>query len=153
MSSPFLPEFNRFPVEEPFYLERDLVNAFTKTSIAVNQKTIGTYDLIEVPTGNQFFPSSANENKRNIFRKVFSIGAINAGATSTTPHEISNLSFVTNLYGIGTTASPSWLPFPYASVTANANIELKVDGTNITIINGAAGVNLVSAIVVMEYFR
>jgi hypothetical protein len=153
MSTPFLPEFRRFLVQEPFYLERDLISAFTKTSLAVNQREIGTYDTIEVPTGKQYFPAAANQNKRDIFRKVFSIGSVNAGATSNTAHSISNLSLVSHLYGVAATASSDFRPLPYASVTANANIELRVDATNITIINGASSPNISSATVVIEYYR
>lgn len=153
MTTPFLPDFRRFPVEDPFYLERDLINAFTKTSIAVNNRTLGTYDLIEVPTGIKYFPESTNQNKRDIFRKVFSIGSIAAGATSITPHEIPNLTFISILYGVATLAGPAWYPLPYASNGANASVELKVDTTNISIANGSAAPNIVSAIVVMEYFR
>lgn len=153
MSTPFLPEFRRFLVEDPFYLQRDLINAFTKTSIAVNNRSIGTYDLIEVQTGNKYFPSAANGVRRDIYRTVYSIGTVAAGATSTTAHGISNLTFVSNCYGVATTAVPDWRQMPYASVTANANIELRVDATNITIINGAAAPNITSAIVILEYFR
>jgi len=124
----------------------------------INNREISLYDTVETPTGQQWFNSSNPQIKRNGYRKVYSIGAINAGATSTTAHGItgfSTLSF-THIGGVSVNSTDN-RPIPYSSTTAvNQQIEIKVDpspGGNITIINGAAAPNITSAIVILEYLK
>jgi hypothetical protein len=119
----------------------------------LNLREIGVFDLTENLTGQQF-PGATPQVKRQTFRKVFEIGAIAAGATSTTAHGITGITSFTNIYGTAVTAVVDYRPIPYSSVTAvNQQIEIKVDSTNITIINGAAAPNITSAIVVLEYLK
>lgn len=152
MSSPFLGRFRRFPTDDDALLERELVNSYTDVSVAVNQREIADYQLEELLTGQKFFPSATNGPFRNTYRKVVQISAVAAGATLNTAHGISGLTAVTRIYGVAVT-STDFRPLPYASVTANANIELRIDTTNITVIAGAASPNLSSALVIVEYFR
>lgn len=146
-TSVFFPEeFDEFRVKF-LQLYRDISNN-------VNVRQIGVFDLQEFLTGEHWFTSGNPQVKRQTFRKVFSIGAINTGATSTTAHGITGITAFTHIYGTAVTAAVDYRPIPYASATAvNQQIELKVDGTNITIINGGGAPNITSAIVVLEYLK
>lgn len=126
-------------------LYRDIANI-------VNTRQIGVYDLQEFLTGESWFTTGDPQKKRQPYRKVFEIGAIATGATSTTAHSLTNITAFTHIYGTCITDVVDFRPIPYASATAvNLQIELKVDATNITIINGAAAPNITSAIVVLDY--
>lgn len=151
MTIPFMPIHRQFPTNDPHNLEKQLVNFHTQTNTAVNNRTISTYQTDAIANGERWFPSSGSTTLRDGNRKAFSIGSIAAGATLTTAHGISSINSVTRLYGVAQTATPSWLPMPYASVTPNANIEIFADNTNITINNGAASSNITSGIVVIEW--
>jgi hypothetical protein len=144
-TSVFFPdEFDEFRVKF-LALYRDIASN-------VNVRQIGIFDLEEFLTGESWFTSGDPQKKRQTFRKVFEIGAIAAGATSTTAHGITGIVAFTHIYGTAITTIVDYRPIPYSSVTAvNQQIEIKVDATNITIINGAAAPNITSAIVVLEY--
>ena len=125
----------------------------------LNLREIAIFDLTEVPVGQQWFNPANTQIKRDGFRQVYNVTPttpILAGATSTTPHgitQVSTLNF-THIYGTCITVNPDFRPMPYASVTAaNQGIELLVDATNFYIINGAAAPNITSAIVVLEYLK
>lgn len=120
----------------------------------INIREIAIYDLVQVPTGEQWFNNSNPQLKRDGFRSVYSIGAINTGATLNTAHGLSGVTAYTHIYGTAITDAPDNRPIPYSSATAvNQQIEIKVNGTNIVIINGAGGPNITSAIVVLEYLK
>jgi hypothetical protein len=144
-TSVFFPdEFDEFRVKF-LALYRDIASN-------VNVRQIGIFDLEEFLTGELWFTTGDPQKKRQTFRKVFEIGAIAAGATSTTAHGITGIVAFTHIYGTAITNVVDYRPIPYSSVTAvNQQIEIKVDATNITIINGAAAPNITSAIVVLEY--
>lgn len=149
---PFLP-INQTWSEQPDQFLIQITNRDRDIARYINIRDIAIYDTTEIPTGQQWFNSNNAQLKRDGFRKVFSIGAINTGATSTTAHGVTGITLFTHIYGTAITASDN-RPIPYSSVTAvNQQIELKVDGTNITIINGAAAPNITSAIVVLEYLK
>lgn len=150
---PFLPTTVAFSQEQEQFLIQ-ITKRYADIARYLNVREIAIYDLNENITGEQWFNPNSVQIKRNGFRKVFSIGAINAGATSTTAHAITNVTVFTHIYGTAITANPDNRPIPYASGTAvNQQIELKVDASNITIINGAAAPNITSAIVVLEYLK
>lgn len=149
----FLPTTIQYP-KEPQELINRLNKAYEDTATRLNIKQIGVFDLIEFLTGEQWFTAGNPQVKRQTFRHVYSIGAINAGATSTIAHGILGITSFTHLYGTCVTAVVDYRPIPYASATAvNQQIEIKADSTNITIINGAAAPNITSAIVVAEYLK
>lgn len=146
-TSVFLPEqFDEFRVK--------LLALYRDIASNVNIRQLGVYDIQEFLTGEQWFTSGNPQVKRQTYRTVYSIGAIAAGATSTTAHGITGITAFTHIYGTAVTAIVDYRPIPYASVTAvNQQIELKVDATNITIINGAGAPNITSCIVVLEYLK
>lgn len=146
-TSVFFPDnFDEFRVKF-LALYRDISNN-------VNIRQLGVFDLEEFLTGEKWFTSGDPQKKRQTFRTVYSIGAIAAGATLNTVHGLTGVTAFTHIYGTAITAVPDNRPIPYASATAvNQQIEIKVDGTNITIINGAGAPNITSAIVVLEYLK
>lgn len=150
---PFLPINQTFSQDTKAFWEQ-VTKSYADTARNVNIREIAIYETNENPTGEQWFTSSNPQIKRSAFRKVYEIGAINAGATSTTAHGLTGVTAFTHIYGTAITASPDNRPIPYASATAvNQQIEIKVDAANITIINGAAAPNITSAIVVLEFLK
>lgn len=150
MSSPLLPSIRYLP-EDPKLLHRELINNFVEVASAVNSRTIGTYDTERVFSGNKLFPLTVNQF-RDIYRLVVEVGAINAGATVNTAHNIPNISAMVKLYGVGVDATPNYYPLPFSDPGAlNQQILLSANNTNVTITNGAGNPNLTSAIVVIEY--
>lgn len=146
-TSVFFPEdFDEFRVKF-LQLYRDISNN-------VNVRQIGIFDLQEFLTGERWFTSGNPQVKRQTYRTVYSIGAIAAGATSMTAHGLTGITAFTHIYGTAITAVVDYRPIPYASATAvNQQIELKIDATNITIINGAGAPNITSAIIILEYLK
>jgi len=146
--NPYLPSQRNFP-EDPKFLHRELNNSYVDIAKSVNLREIGVYSQSTTAAGQTFafLPSTQSQEAK---RQVYSLGSINAGATLTTPHDLSGFTTFTRIYGVATTAS-DWEPLPYASVTANANVELNVTSTNIVINNGAAAPAITSAIVVIEF--
>lgn len=150
--SPFLPTSQVFPEDTS---QRLIVLTDNYTSIvqSINQREIGTFETVEQLNGQQFFNSTSPQKKRFAYRKVFSIGAIAAGATSNTAHNLTGVTAYTHIYGVAATASDS-RPIPYASATAvNTQIQLTVTSTNIVIVNGAASPAITSAMVILEYLK
>lgn len=146
-TSVFFPEeFEEFRVKF-LALYRDISNN-------VNVRQIGVFDLEEFLTGERWFTAGNPQVKRQTFRIVFQIGPIVAGATSTTAHGLTGVTAYTHIYGTAITDVVDYRPIPYASATVVTNqIEIKVDATNITIINGATAPNITSALVVLEYLK
>lgn len=153
---PFLPTSQVFP-EEISQRLIVLTDNYTQFAQYINEREIGAYDTVEQLTGKQFFNTTNPEKKRFSYRKVFSLGAIAAGASLVTAHGISGVNsttLFTQIYGSAFTAVPDNRPIPYASVTAvNRQIEINIDATNITLVNGGAAPNITSAIVVVEYLK
>lgn len=153
--SAFLPQNIAFSNDPKQFLIQ-ITKLFSDVSRYMNLREICVYDLTEIPTGEQWFNATNTQVKRDGYRQVYNIGPIAAGATSTTAHGITGYSTLnfTHIYGTCITVVVDYRPIPYSSVTAgNQQIELKVDATNITIINGAAAPNITSAIIVLEYLK
>lgn len=156
-SSLLLPTYQTFSKENDQFLIQ-ITKVYNDFATAINQRQTGTFNLSETIAGENFFnttvSNTAPANPRPAYRKVFNIGAIAAGATSTTAHNIVGATFYTHIYATAVTNVPDNRPIPYSSVTAvNQQIEIKVTATNIVIINGAAAPNITSAIVVLEYLK
>jgi len=148
----FLPTTIQYPKELEELIVR-LNKAYEDTATRLNAKQIGIFDNLEFLTGEQW-PGTSPQIKRQTFRQVYMVGAIAAGATSTTAHGITGITAFTHIYGTCVTSVVDYRPIPYASATVVTNqIELKVDSTNITIINGATAPNITSAIIILEYLK
>jgi hypothetical protein len=137
-------------------LKTQLTRRDTQMAIALNFKTNGIYDQGEVQTGEQFFGTPGNiQKKRLSFRKVFSFGTLAPGDTLTPPisHGITGITSGTNIYGTAVTAD-DFRPIPYASATdVLKQIEVNVTATQINIINGANAPAITSGIIVLEYLK
>lgn len=148
----FVDTFKNFNVSEE-ELRLVLTSQNQLLASAINAKESGLYPLTEFITSQAYFYPNNPQNQRYVFRKCFSLGAIASGATSTTNHSITGMTECVNIYGSVITDTPDFRPLPYASVTANANIEIRVTTTQIIIANGAASPNITSGTVVLEYLK
>ena len=149
----FLPTYDVFSEDDSQRLYQ-LNKNYTDTANAVNVREIALYDTVELLDGQQFFTTGNAQKKRYGYRKVFSIGTVNAGATLTTAHGLTGVTLFTRIYGTVITATPDYRPIPYTSATAvNQQIEIRVDATNFYIVNGAAAPQISSGIVVLEYLK
>lgn len=154
--SPYLPTSQVFP-EDTSQRLIVLTENYISLSQAINQREIGSYETVELLNGQQFFNTINPEKKRFAYRKVFSIGAIAQGATSTTAHSIAGVNTITvftHIYGTCVTDVIDNRPIPYASATlVTDQIEINIDATNINIVNGATAPAITSAIIVLEYLK
>lgn len=148
-NTPFLRTSRKFP-QDTKLLEVELSKSYVDTANAVNSREICLYYTAIVNTGQQW-SIPANGEVAQALRKVFLIPATAAGATATIIHNIPSISQVTRLYGTIISALPDFRPLPYASTTANANIELRADTTNIYVKVGSASPNIVSGNVIIEW--
>jgi hypothetical protein len=149
----YVPQFTDYQLDEEA-LKTALSRRDTQLAIALNYKANGVFETVETQTGEQFFGSTTNQQKKRYsFRKVFSFGAIAAPGTLAIAHGITGITQCTHIYGTCITAIPDFRPIPHASVTANANIEVIVSATTITINNGAGGPAITSGLIVLEYLK
>lgn len=147
--NPYLPSQRFFP-EDPSFLHRELNNSYVDIAKSVNLREIGVYSQSLTATG-QVFEVLPGTQSQEAQRQIYIIGAIAPGATSSTDHNLINFTMFTHIYGVAQTSTNIWEPLPYASVTANANVELSVTQTQIVIKNGAAAPAITSVIVVLEF--
>lgn len=125
---------------------------YQKIARASNAKEIAIYSEEEVITG-QTFPGDTPQTKKIVYRKTFVFGAIAAGATLNIPHSISGATLYVNINGGVVTSVPDFRPIPYVSTTATDQLSVRIDATNIILVNGATGANIVSGICYLEYIR
>lgn len=149
--SPFLRTSRKFP-RDPQMLEMELSKSYIEIATHVNSREVCLYYTGSgfINTGQQW-GVPVDEETQQALRKVFDIPATAAGASATITHGIPTISAITRLFGTVTTATPDFRPLPYASVTANANIELRATTTDIIINVGAASPNVSSGTVVIEW--
>lgn len=134
-----------------------LTDMYAAIANATNIKDIGIYDVVEIINGQQFFNEDNIQRPRSAYRKVFSIGAIAAGDTSTTAHNISGITTFTRMYGVAEVSSGGttyWRPIPFSSITnVNLQIQIQCSSADLIVVNGAAAPDIVSAIVVLEFLK
>ena len=146
LSTSFLPVYRSFELDES-ELKLQLSNSYVQIAQAVNSRQTGYFTDQELQNGQLWYLSL-----KPAFRKILQFGAIPAGTPSSLDHNIESLTEIVDYFGVATTAS-DWRQMPYASVTANANIEVLVTPTQVTINNGAASPDIVSAVVVLNYLK
>lgn len=140
--------------EDQSQLLIQLTSRDTTLATAINLREISQYETVEVLSGKQFFTSGNAQKKRFGYRKVFTLPATATGATTNIAHGLSGVTAYINIYGTATTDIPDDRPIPYASATAvNQQIEVKVLGANIVVINGAAAPNITSGFIILEYLK
>jgi hypothetical protein len=120
----------------------------------VNSKESGSYELIEIPDGQFFFTADNNQLKRPGFRLVFNRGGIAPGAFDTFTHGITNLTQVTDYWGIATTTVPDFRKIPYASsILVTNQVSVTINSTNVVVTNGATAATISSYIFILEYLK
>ena len=149
MSSPFVPVYRQFPVEDPHNLEKQLVNSFTQSSTAINNRTISTFQTNAIANGERWFPITGQQRLRDGNRIAVQVDDSNL----TLPHGISLINQSTRLYGSFQDASGNWQTLPYVDVTDVTNqISISVTSTDIVVTKGAGSPPSISnGIVVFEY--
>jgi hypothetical protein len=146
---PYLPTSRNFPVSDPIQLEPELTKSYIDVARAVNLRTIGIFETVQIVTGERWFsknPLDVNR-KRQTYRKVFPFVA----ADLPIAHGLVGIDESTRIYGTCVTDFPDFRPLPYTSNTANGSIELNVDDTFINVNVGASSPNIIKGIVVLEY--
>lgn len=154
VKTPFLIETRHFATDNPNQLNHTLDKMYFEVAYAVNSRIIGIFDQFQVVTGERWFNTEIIQNKKQSYRQVYPFGAITAGSTLSIDTEISGITQFTKIYGTCITNVIDYRPIPYASISANANIELNVTpGTTFTINIkvGAGSPNITSGIIVIEY--
>ena len=138
-----------------------LYQNINKISLALNAKDIGYYPSFETVNGQLFFPASATNVYRQVFRNTISIGALPNATTLSVPHNIAisstppltNISF-TRIYGTANKSDQtSFIPLPFASSTLNQNITVIVDNTNINITTAIDYSAYDVCYIVLEYIK
>lgn len=153
MSAPILPTYREFPVGDDHNLQKQLVNSYNQTSVAVNQRTIGTFQLHNVgsndsiPDGERWFPESGQQRLRDGNRLTVQV----SDSTLTVIHNIPLINQVTRLYGAFFDGT-FWQTLPYVDVAASANqISIEVSSTQIIVTKGVGAPSISSGIVVLEF--
>src|ERR1700679_1134265 len=132
-------------------------------SLSLNTRDAGYYDTSQFVSGQLFFPNVAandidsNANDfRQAMRLVVDFGTLPNSGSKSVAHGIT-VSGSTSFTRIFATASDpigfNYIPIPYASTTLINNVELSVDGTNVTITTGIDRTNFTTFIVVLEYLQ
>jgi len=128
---------------------------------ALNVKDSAIYNTQEFVNGQLYFANPALNSTsttaprmRQVMRKVINFGALPNTGTKTAAHGITvnSSTTLTRAYASASdTTGNNYIPIPYASPTLVNNIELKVDGTNVTIITGSNRSAFTVCYVVVEY--
>lgn len=132
---------------------------YKRISSTVNTKEGALYAPEEVSTFQRFFTKNNPQIFRNTYRKLFDMVDLNAGVnipaggTVSFPHNLGSLTTPTRIYGTATSVTPTYLPLPYASATANKNIEIWFDAVNVNLINGAGQPALSQAYIIIEFTK
>lgn len=136
-----------------------IVENLRKISNGLNDREIGWYLLQQLLTGKSLYASATTSTVaaqyRSIFRMTVNFGALPNTSTKSVPHGIivdTNFTLV-QMWAAATkpTAAYAALPIPYASATANKNIEMNMDATNINITTSMDYSPYTLTTVVIEY--
>lgn len=151
---PYLPTSRAFPAQNPVQLEPELVKSYLDIAQAVNVRTIGIFETIQIVTGERWFsvdPLNALK-KRQTFRKVIPFGALAAGSVNMIAHGITGITSCTKITGTCVTTFPDFRPLPFSGINDAFSIVLRATSTDIVIAVGPSSPNLLSGIVTLEYF-
>ena len=155
-NQPFLITSRLFPPDLSL-LQPVLNKSYIEIALAVNKRVIGSFEPVEVVTGETWFEESIMGDaiiRRQSFRQFFEFDAIAIGATLAITHEIEDIDEFTRIFGTCVTAVPDFRPIPYASATVvTEQIEVNLTSTTLTIINGATAPAITSGRVVVEYLK
>lgn len=157
---------NQLPLSMDFPRDEDkfyqvLTDLYKRIANCVNTKEGGLFSLQELYSSQQYFIIGNPNNFRNVYRTTFDMvdlngGPITAGSTVTFAHNIVGIKAPTHIYGGATNsdAPVKFLPLPYVSATLITDqIQIYLDPTNVTLINGATQTDLTQAYIVAEYVK
>ncbi len=147
--SSFLPTTTVLPTDQNELLIR-LTKNYTDTANSINIREVGIYETTEILTGQQWSNLGQPTNRRQTFRKIFDVVALNGanvpgGATVTFPHNISGLKFATNIYASCTSVTSLFFTVVYPNAT--------MDTTNINFTNPLPATALNSVFFIAEYLK
>lgn len=156
INMPYLPTSRQFDSDQE-QLQVTLTKMYNEMSTAVNARTIGIFNTVQVVTGDRYYPIINNDihtpvNQRQSYRKLFILPATAAGATTTIPHGITGITEGAAWYGNATTAVPDFRPIPYADAALVTNqISLTITATNIIVVNGSTAPNITGGNIILEF--
>lgn len=146
---PYLRTSREYPYEDAHQLSVEVNKTYVDVANAVNQRTIGLFPVNNPAiTGESFYLTN---QRQQTLRQVYPFGAITAGSTLNIPINVKGVTQYSRIYGTCITSVPDNRPIPYASVVANGNIDLSVTTSNIVIVAGSGGPNIVSGIIILEW--
>lgn len=134
---------------------------YNNIATVLNLKETGYYITTEIVNSQLWFKQSITSVTQSIFRNAFRIvinfGALPASGTKSVAHNIQGLTAGvmswTRIYGAATDPSANGLPLPYASNTANANIELNVDIMNVNVTTAMDYSAFTNTYIILEYLK
>lgn len=156
--APYLPNSQTFSEDDDQFLIQ-ITNRDRDIARHINIREIASYDMVDLPTGQQWFTAGNPQIKRGGFRKVIPFGAYSPGTNNTIAHGIIGIVTFTLIIGTALTTTDIGtglitLPLPYVNVTnVTAGIDLKADPVNIYLDVGAASFTLTSGLVILEYLK
>ncbi len=144
----YLPTTQYFPSEADKFRE---VLTFVYSDIArrLNDKQIGTFDLVEVVAGEQWSTATDPQTKRQTFRKIFYFN----DASLNFAHGITGIVLCTHIYGSFTDGT-NFYPLPFVSAVAIANqIQIVVTPTNVVVTKGGAAPAITNGVIILEFLK
>lgn len=156
-SSPFIPSTLVWSEDDSQFMYM-ITNRDTQIANAVNIREVGRYELVEIQNGQQYFNPNNTQNRRNVFRKVFNVGALAAGVNNFPTGISPAATYFTRIYGVAQTTATTWVPIPLVSATLITDqisiIVTNVAGVqNIQITVGATAPVPTACVVVLEYVK
>ena len=145
----YLRTSRNFP-DELEQLTVELDRSYIDIANTVNQRTIGIFPTnVPAVTGESYYFTTARQQS---LRQIYPFGAIAAGgAPLSIPYKTAGFTQFSRIYATCITDQPDYRPIPYASIAANANIDIRVDSSNIIIAVGASSPNIISGFAVIEW--
>ena len=125
-----------------------------ETADVVNLKENAVYNFDESLTNQQWPTIGDAQRFRDGYRKIFETGAIAQGATAIIPHGIPDIVQTTHYWANVITDVHDFREVPYTSATLITDqIQMTVDTTNITIVNGATAPAITEGFAIIEYLK
>jgi hypothetical protein len=147
--SSFLPLTTVYPKDMDELLIR-LTKNYTDTANGINIREIAVYETVETQTGQQWNNPGQSTNRRQTFRIIFDVTALNkgnigAGATVTFAHNISGIKFATNIYASCTSTTPEYFNVVFPNARLNA--------TSLVFTNPLGGTALTQVFLIAESLK
>jgi len=146
----FLRTSREFP-EDLHQLTVEINKSYLDIANTVNARTIGLFTTNRPAiTGESWFIT--NNQRQQTLRKIYSFGAIAAGATLTIAHGVTGFTAFTKIYAVVTTTAVDYRPVPYVDpITPTTGMTILVDATNIRIVMGATAQPVTSGLAILEW--